>query len=146
MVSQKRLESFTSGGLHRFAGPLLFVEFKTRAERSSWGELLSRSFFSLFSPTEWLIVSNVANERRASLDHVLLSAARARNSGVATPVLSFSYTLLRVTSARSTSYSASEDECDVVRSRVFVGCKWEELTKGKTDQENYFEHARGTVL
>lgn len=67
------------------------------------------------------------------LDRVLLSAARARNIGVATPVLSFSNTLLQVSSARRTSYSASDGKCEVVGSRVFAGCRWEELASCKTE-------------
>lgn len=53
------------------------------------------------------------------LDHVLPSAARTRDIGVATPVLSFSYTLLQVSSADGTSYSAFDSECEAVGSRVF---------------------------
>lgn len=91
-------------------------------------------------------MSNVANERRASLDYVLRSAARARDTGVATPVLPFSYTLLQVSSAHRTSYSACDGECEVVASSIFVAWKWEEPTKRKTEEKNDFGHARGTVL
>lgn len=80
------------------------------------------------------------------LDRVLLCAARARNIGVATPVLSFSNTLLQVSSAGRTSYSACDGEREAVGSRVFAGCEWEELASCKTDEKNDFERARGTVL
>lgn len=153
MVSQKCVESFTSRGhledIQRTSpafGASAIRKFKTRAERSSCRRLLSRSFFFLLGPAEWLIVSNAANERRASLGHVLRSAARARNMGVATPVLPFSNTLLQVSSVRRTSYSASDCECEVVGSKVFEGCKWEESTKRKIEERNDFEDVRGTVL
>jgi hypothetical protein len=80
------------------------------------------------------------------LDRVLLSAARARNIGVATPVLSFSNTLLQVSSARRTSYSACDGECEARGIESIRRMQMGRAGNLQNREQNDFEHARGTVL